>query len=59
MTDPIPPVPMIAVVMTEPPQRHAVDRGSVPGGLTTVDSRGVPGDLGLHSESPARVLGGQ
>jgi hypothetical protein len=59
MTDPIPPVPMIAVVMTEPPQPQAADGGSLPGELTTVDSRGVAGDLGIHSESPARVLGGQ
>jgi hypothetical protein len=52
-------VPMIAVVMTEPPQRHGLDRGSVPGDLATVDSRGLAGELGIHSESPARVLGGQ
>jgi hypothetical protein len=59
MTDPIPPVPRVAVVMTEPPQPRAVDRGLLPGELTTVDSRDIAGDLGIHSESPARVLGGQ
>ena len=28
-------------------------------GRAAADSRGVPGDLRIHSESPARVLGGQ
>ena len=44
--------------MTEPPQRHAVDRG-VSGGLAAVDVSDFAGDLGIHSDSSAGVLDGQ
>ena len=59
MTDLIPPVPTIAVVMTEPPQRHGVERGSVYGGLATVDVMDFAGDLGIHSDFSAAGLDGQ
>ena len=39
--------------------RYQVDRGSVSGGLATVDVRDFAGDLGIHSDSSTGVLDGQ
>ena len=59
MADPMPPVPTIAVVVTETPQRRAVNQGSVPGGLASVDVTGIGGDLSIHPDSSVGVLGSQ
>jgi hypothetical protein len=44
--------------MTEPPQPHAVDRGSCRR-TGRRDVSGVAGDPGIHPDSPAGVLDGQ
>ena len=52
--DPIPPVPMIAVVITETSSLSIGVRG-----IGYRRCEGFTGGLGIHSDSPAGVLDGQ
>jgi hypothetical protein len=55
MTDPSPPVPMIAVVMTIISSASFGVRGLA----AAVEVRDLAGDLGIHSDYSAGVLDGQ